>query len=179
MTNTLFKQTYTIVDVETTGLSHSSDRVIEIGAIKIINGGIKETFSKLVKTVDSVPSIITEITGITNQELLGKGIAAEDGFKSFREFMGDQIFVAHNVSFDLNFLNSEFSRYQLPLIKSPRIDTVKVARAVLPELYNHKLTTIKNHLGLEIPSHRALEDTKVVWEFLKKYAPDCSRFIDD
>ena len=170
---------FTIVDVETTGLNHQIDRVIEIGAIKVINGEIKSTYSKLVKTVTKIPSIITEITGITTQEIQSDGVNDKLGFKEFREFIGDNIFVAHNVYFDLNFLNAEFSRYKLPTVTAPRIDTVKVARVVLPDLYNHKLTTIKKHLKLELPSHRALEDTKVVWEFIKKYVPDCSKFIDD
>lgn len=173
------KNTFTIVDVETTGLSYHTDRVIEIGATKIVNGRKDSTFSRLIKTVDKVPQIITNITGITLQELRSKGVNSSIGLKEFRDFIGDTVFVAHSVYFDLNFLNSELVQHNFPIIQTPRVDSVRIARAVLPQLHNHKLTTIKEYLKLDIRSHRALEDTEVVWELIKRYVNDFSPFLDD
>lgn len=173
------KNTFTIVDVETTGLSYHTDRVIEIGATKIVNGEKDSTFSRLIKTVDKVPQIITNITGITSHELRINGINSSTGLKEFMDFIGDTMFVAHNVYFDLNFLNSELVKYNFPIIQTPRVDSVRIARAVLPQLHNHKLTTIKEYLELDIRSHRALEDTEVVWELIKRHVDDFGPFLDD
>lgn len=163
----LRSNSYVIVDVETTGFSPYNSRVIEIGAIKIINNEIHSQLDILIKTVDSIPFWTTRFTGITNDEFSSKAIEAQEGFNLFRDFAEELTFVAHNVSFDYNFISKELERYQIDPIKRDLIDTVRVARQKFPFLPNHKLTTIKDYLKINSVSHRGLADAMVCWEIMK------------
>lgn len=160
---------YVIIDTETTGFSYRMHRVIEIGAIKIRNGKIAATYQQLLNDVPYVPKHITKITGITGQMLNDEGRCHDEILPEFRDFIGDDTFVAHNVYFDFNFLNAEFIRHGLPILQSNRICTMRTAKAALPSLPNYKLTTIKQLFHLRQISHRALEDAEVCWEIMKKF----------
>ncbi|HOU75856.1 MAG TPA: exonuclease domain-containing protein [Candidatus Dojkabacteria bacterium] len=158
---------YVIVDVETTGLSPSFARVIEIGALKVKNGRIVDRLDILVQTVNKVPSFITNLTGITDDLMAQEGVDATKGFSLFRDFAEDLAFTAHNVYFDFRFISAELQRYNLSPINSQLIDTVRIARQKFPFLPNHKLSTIKEYLKIDSVSHRGLSDAMVCWEILK------------
>jgi DNA polymerase III epsilon subunit family exonuclease len=160
---------YIIIDTETTGLNYKTDRVIEIGAIKIVNSQIVEKFDMLVDSVEEVPQVIQKITGITKRDLLKEGERPEDVYPKLREFISDYTLVAHNAQFDYKFLNAEMYRYNIDPITNPYVCTLKLARKSIPGLFNHKLTTIKHHLNLKFESHRALADTMVCFEIMKRY----------
>jgi len=165
-----FLDTYTIIDTETTGFSYRTNRIIEIGAIKVKKGRIVDQYQQLLNSVPYVPRYITDFTGITEQMLRDDGESHETVLPKFRDFIGDDVFVAHNVYFDFNFLNAEFVRHGLPIIESARVCTMRTARAALPYLPNFRLTTIKTLFNLEQISHRALEDAQVCWEIMKKFS---------
>jgi len=162
------KRKYVIVDVETTGLSHKQNRIIEIGAIRVENGKIVDRFDSLIHTVTAIPPFISQFTGITQIEYDNNAIDPSEGFKKFHDYIGKLPFVAHNVYFDFNFVNSEFVRYGLPIIRAPRLCTLQLARTVFPTLSNYKLTTIKEFLELDYRSHRGLDDVLVCFEILKR-----------
>lgn len=162
---------FVIVDTETTGYSpHFGARVIEVGAIRVRNLQVAETMSILVKTVDFVPMQIIAICGITADMLNEHGQDPEESFFKLREFIGNDIFVGHNVTFDLGFLSAEFARYEIKqLTDNLSIDTLVPARKGMPDLGNHKLETIKKHFKMDLDSHRALNDTYVCLEIMKRY----------
>ena len=156
-----------IVDTETTGLNCNFHRVIEVAAIKINNGEIKSQYSQLIAIREDVPFIITRITGITKSDLNLYGHEPAEVFREVREFIGESTFVAHNVNFDYRFLNAEFGRYEIPELANPKLCTVQVARRSNLPITNFRLTTIKEYLGLDMQSHRALNDVMVCYELMK------------
>ncbi len=156
-----------IIDTETTGYNPNYHRVIEVGAIKVKNGVVIEKYSNLVTTSVEIPKIITQITGITNSDLNKFGKSPELVFPEVREFIGGSTFVAHNVHFDYRFLNAEFERFGIALLENPRLCTVQLARRSDLPIADFKLTTIKDYLGLNLQSHRALNDCEVCYELIK------------
>lgn len=159
---------FVVVDTETTGLDFKNNRIIEIGAIKVSNFEIVDTFETLVSSVDSVPEIITQITGITTNQILHEAENPLTVYPRLRDFIGDLVFVAHNALFDYNFINSELLRYSIKPITNPYICTLKLARKNMPELMSYKLSSIKNYLGIDVESHRAMADTIVCLELVKR-----------
>ncbi len=158
--------TFTFVDVETTGLSPKSDRIIEIGIVKVKNNRVSKIYETLINPKIRIPRIITQITGISQKSLWSA--------PSFREVMNDvyrllsnSVFVAHNVSFDYNFLQNEFERYGYEF-QSPYFCTAKLSRSIFPEFRHHNLDSIIERFSIECENrHRALGDAKVLWEFFQ------------
>src|SRR5690625_1818966 len=131
---------YVVFDVETTGLSAVYDTIIELAGVRIYEGEIIDRFESFANPHRPLPEIITNITGITDEMLVG---APEvDGvLEKFHEWMGDSILVAHTASFDIGFLNQGFSTIEIEPIMNPIIDTLELARYLLPNLGNHRLNT--------------------------------------
>ncbi|MBN2724825.1 MAG: 3'-5' exonuclease [Deltaproteobacteria bacterium] len=149
-----------VLDFETTGLSPSyGDRAIEIGAVKLKNGEIIETFQELMNPGFPVNNFIAQYTGITNS-MLKKARRCNEVMKSFAEFLGDSNFVAHNASFDERFLRSEFemiSRYSIPDYTCSML----CARRIYPDAPSHKLSSLVSYKSIreEDSYHRALQDS--------------------
>lgn len=158
---------FVIIDTETTGLNCRFHRVIEVGAVKVSNGEITAEYSTLINIPGDVPHLITQITGITKDDLNESGRDPEEVFHEVKEFIGLSTFVAHNVNFDYRFLNAEFGRYNIPELDNPKLCTVQVARKSNLPITNFRLTTIKEYLGLDWQSHRALNDAMVCYELMK------------
>lgn len=156
-----------IIDTETTGLNCNYHRIIEVAAIKVSGGEIISEFNSLIKITGDVPYLITQITGITKEDLNNEGRDPEEVFPEIKEFIGNSTFVAHNVNFDYRFLNAEFGRYEIPELDNPKLCTVQVARRSNLPITNFRLTTIKEYLGIDIQSHRALNDVMVCYELMK------------
>lgn len=158
---------YIVIDTETTGLSHYSNEIIEIAAIRIENGKIINQFQTLVKPHNVISPSITRITGITN-EMVKNSPDILDVLPDFLQFIGDSPLVGHNITFDLRFLNSYLDENLTNLLA----DTMLIARKKLPNLDNHKLETIVRHLNItDHQDHRALSDcniTNEVYELLSK-----------
>ena len=149
--------TFVVVDIETTGLCFDADEIIEIGAVKILNNEIIDTFSSLVKPKRLVPTNIINLTGITN-EMLKSAPSIEQVLPSFMEFLNDGIFVAHNAEFDSGFIRREASKHGFSF-DNKILDTLALARIVFYKLKNHRLNTLAKELNIKMGSHhRAVDD---------------------
>lgn len=158
---------FVIFDVETTGLNAYSERITEIGAVKIVDNKVVDTYSSFVNPKKPIPIRITELTGITD-EMVKNAPDESIAIPSFFEFCDGCVLVAHNAPFDVRFISSAAQRLNLN-VDFPYIDTVVVARAIFPNLKNHKLDTIVDFLGLGgFNHHRACDDARILADvFLK------------
>ena len=153
---------FIVFDIETTGLSVLQERITEIGAVRMVGGEIKDTFSTFVDPEKHIPEKITELTGITDEMV--KGAPSEhDAVKAFLEFCGENaIVVAHNAGFDTSFIKAAAEknglRYDLT-----HIDTLAISRGMFPQLAKHKLDNIAKHLKLgDFNHHRACDDAMML-----------------
>lgn len=149
-------ETFCVVDIESTG-SISNGQIIEIGAVKVKNGEILDEFESFIYAGE-VPENITELTGI-NALMLKDAPKSAKVLADFRLFLGNAIFVAHNVSFDYGFIAKESLEYlNAPLINR-KLCTIMLARRCI-ECDKYGLDSLKNELGITSVHHRALSDAK-------------------
>lgn len=150
---------YIAVDIETSGLNPKYDRIIEIGAARIRQGAVTDTFDCLINAGVKIPDRITELTGITNG-MLKEGISLRQAIEEFHIFCGDEVLLGHNVMFDFSFLKKAAVNHRLSFEKKG-IDTLKLARIFLPELEKRSLEYLTEYFDIEtIVHHRAFEDAK-------------------
>ncbi|NLP46054.1 MAG: PolC-type DNA polymerase III [Epulopiscium sp.] len=161
--NQTLDDTYIVFDIETTGFYPGKDKVTEIGAVKIINGEIIDSFSALVNPGIPIPSKIQQLTGITNEMVMDKPDISRV-LPQFLEFVGDGVLVAHNASFDTNFIHY-FANQQSLQLSSTILDTLALTRALFPNLKRHKLNIVADHLGISLENHhRAVDDAQATAE---------------
>lgn len=156
-----FDDEIVMFDIETTGLSVQTCRIIEIGAVLVKDNEVIDRFNTFVDPEGPVPSEITKLTGI--DDTMVKGAPCEkDAVKAFLDFAGDRLLVAHNAGFDISFILRAANRQGLQF--SPRyLDTVAMSRYTNPELKNHKLDTIAEHFDLgDFNHHRASDDAEML-----------------
>lgn len=144
----LFDQEYVVYDTETTGLNYATDQMIEIGAVKVKNNEVIDRFDELIACDSPLPKIITELTQITDEMLVGKD-SEENVTRRFLEFCGDLPLVAHNAAFDIAFVTDAVKKYNLGEFNNTVIDTMGMARNMYPEWRNHKLSTLVKNLEVE------------------------------
>ena len=167
-----FVDDYVVFDLETTGLDCNINFIIEIGALKYRNNELVEEFNFLINPEISLPDIIIDITGLTDEYLKYKE-NIEVVLPKFLNFIEDLHLIAHNNEFDLGFINSAIKRFDLKPLENRNIDNLEVSRKFLPQMYNHKLETLKKYFGLKTVSHRAIGDcytTNYVYQECKKRA---------
>ncbi len=154
---------FVIFDVETTGLSPlDGDRIVEIAALKVKGTKVVDKFYSLVNPQRSMPAEATLVNNIT-EEMLAAAPAAADVLPRMIQFIGGACVAGHNVRFDLNFLCFELSLIGRRLHdQTPAIDTLKMARELLPYLSNHKLAYLARSLGVVVrETHRAMADVEL------------------
>jgi len=152
---------FCVFDIETTGLSAQSCKITEIGAVKFKNGEIIDIFSTYVDPECPIPQNIVEITGITDEMVKGAP-KTEEAVKSFLEFAGDRILIAHNASFDIGFIKKACEDHKIHF-KPTYIDTVALSRYLNPDLKKHKLNIIADYYNLgEFGHHRAFNDAEML-----------------
>jgi DNA polymerase III epsilon subunit family exonuclease len=157
--------TWVVFDFETTGLDPLSDRVIELGARKILNGKCIGEFSTLVSIPQKLPKIVTKISGIESYMLEGMP-TIDQVLPSFLDFSEGCILVAHNAAFDQSFLKAEAKKFHIE-IDWPIICTLKMARLLLPDLERKNLDSLAAHYKLSFESrHRSIGDVKVTTDVL-------------
>ena len=151
---------YVCVDIETSGIRAKWDKIIEIGAVKVRDGKIIDTFSELINPGIAIPTYITDLTGITNDMLQGRpGI--EQVLPRFITFTGDDYLLGHNVIFDYSFLKQNAMNLNLEFQKSG-MDTLKIARKTLPKLESRALDYLCTYYGIKDENHhRAFNDAEV------------------
>nr|WP_093263088.1 PolC-type DNA polymerase III [Psychrobacillus sp. OK032] len=150
--------TYIVFDVETTGLSATYDKIIELAAVKMKNGNIIDKFERFANPHHPLSATTIELTGITD-EMVQNAPEIEDVIKDFYEFIGDGIIVAHNASFDMGFLYEGYRRCGINYFTHPVIDTLELARFLHPELKTHRLGSLTKKFNIELTqAHRAIFD---------------------
>lgn len=153
------QNSYIVIDIETTGLSHLSDEIIEVGALRVEDGRPTEEFHSLVQCKQKLPESIKKLTGITDEEILKYGRELHIVLQELLRFISNYQLVCHNVSFDYNFIQTACRREHLSVPQNKCIDTMILAKRRLKGLKDYKLQTVaENLLGDISGQHRALKD---------------------
>ncbi len=167
----LIKDTpFIVVDLETTGLNPNLDSIVEIAAVKVINGQIVEEKTQLLNPHIFVPQETTDITGITTEMLQGapEFFEVAQGFIDF--FTPEGVFTAHNAEFDFGFFNSHLRRADKGELKSPWLCTLKCAKTVHPNLQKYALGHLAETFKIDLPrAHRAIHDARATAELLIQF----------
>ena len=159
------KRDYVVFDTETTGLNPGVDALTEIGAVRIKDGEVVDSFNTFVNPGRPIPEKIVSLTGITDA-MVQDAPAPGEAVRAFLEFCGQDVLVAHNAPFDMGFINAVATREGFP-IPNGYIDTVPCARYLYPTLKNHKLNTLAQHVGAgDFNHHRACDDAAVLGKIL-------------
>lgn len=161
--------TFIAVDIETTGLNPKMDKVIEIGAVKVVEGRVIETFDTFVNPECRLSTFITELTGITDQMLKG---APDEGeaFRKFLEFAKDEVLLGHHLIFDYSFLKCIAVRQKVEFERKG-IDTLKIAKACLPQIEKHSLEYLCLYYQIvNAHAHRAWADAMATIELYRRLA---------
>ena len=155
-----------IVDLETTGTNPGRDRITEIAVILVDEGRVTEEWSTLINPGTGIPPFIQSLTGISD-DMVADAPAFESVAKALLERLGNRTFVAHNARFDMGFLKNAYRRLGHTLTL-PSLCTVRLSRALFPEHRRHNLDALIRRHGLECGArHRALGDTRAVYQFLE------------
>ena len=161
---------FVVFDIETTGFSPVHDRIIEIGAVKVEKGEIKERFSSFVNPDVPIPLEIEKLTGIHDGMVVDAPMI-EEALPHFLEFCQDAVLVAHNASFDMSFIIENTHRLGLKK-EFTYVDTVGIARLLLPHQAKHKLDAVAKTLGISLENHhRAVDDAGATAEIFLKFIP--------
>jgi len=148
---------FVVFDIETTGLQADKDKITEIGAVKLRNGQIVDTYSTFVNPQIPIPEHIVKLTGITD-EMVAEAPTVESVLPEFLEFSKGAVLVAHNASFDAGFIRHNARVLGIEM-ENPVVDTLELSRQLFPELSKHRLNIVAKHLGVELKNHhRALDD---------------------
>ncbi|BAD40497.1 PolC-type DNA polymerase III [Symbiobacterium thermophilum] len=159
---------FVVLDIETTGFSPIGDDIIELGAVRCRGGEIVDSFQSFVRPTKPVPPEVQKLTNITPDMLEGAPEAAE-ALRAFFQFVGDAIVVAHNAQFDYSFLRYHRQKYLGEEFANPVLDTLTLARAVLPHMRSHSLAALTKELQVPlVDHHRADADAKTAAMVLMK-----------
>ncbi len=169
-------QEYVVVDIETNGSKPGYSQVIEIGAIKIKNMKIVDRLETFVQCA-YIPQNISELTGIVLKDLDGAP-SRKEALSTFKEFLSDSIFVAHNVLFDYTFLSASFKRFGLGCIGNMRLCTIDLARRTI-ESEKYGLLGLSETLNIDMKNHhRAYSDALCSWEIMQHSLKNLPSHID-
>ena len=149
--------TYCVLDLETTGLSFRTEKITEVGIMKIKNGEVLDEFSCFVNPEKPIPQRVVEVTNITD-DMVKDAETIDKVFPKILEFVGDSVLVAHNADFDIGFLkyNAKQLGYSL---ENTYIDTLRLSKDLFPDFKKYKLGIIAENLGIKVEvAHRALDD---------------------
>lgn len=174
--------TYCVLDLETTGISITTEKITEVGIMKVKNGEVIDEFEIFVNPEKPIPQRVVEVTNITD-EMVKDAETIDKVFPKILEFVGNSIIVAHNASFDVGFLkhNAKLLGYEF---NNTYIDTLPLAKDLFPDLKKYKLGKIADSLGIEVDvAHRALADVdttvKVFNVMLKKLKDKGINTVDE
>lgn len=161
-------QTFIVFDLETTGFSNKNDKITEIGAVKVENFKIVDRFSQLINPEKDISYKVQELTGITN-DLIKDKPTIEEILPKFIEFIGDSVLVAHNADFDMGFMQQK-CREQNIEFKNTSVDTLTLARTLLPYMKRFRLNLIAKELGIPLLNHhKAVDDAEATAHIFIKF----------
>ena len=155
---------FVVFDIETTGLDSFENEIIEIGALKVKDGKVVDSFDHLIKPNHPISDFITDLTGITN-EMVENAESIEEVLEQFINFIGDNILMGHNVNFDINFVYDHAEKYNNHILNNDFVDTLRLARKLLPEMPHHRLSDLADYYNIDKTGHhRALKDVEMTLE---------------
>lgn len=152
---------FTAIDVETTGLDNFHHKIVEIACVRYCDGKAVDSYSSLVNPGRDIPEEAFRISGISDEMVADKPFFAEI-YKDFLDFIGDSLLVAHNVQFDLGFINSALATCGNSYLSNDYIDTLDMARKAWPGRRSCALQKLASDFSLEVnAAHRAEDDARV------------------
>lgn len=153
---------YVVFDIETTGLSVINNKIIELAGVKMRDEKVIDRFATFVNPHERIPYNIQQLTNI-NDDMVRGAPELEDVLPKFREFVGDAVLVAHNARFDIGFIQANLKSLGQPLMDNPVLDTLEMARLLLPNLKNHRLNTLSDRFKVSLENHhRAVDDAEAL-----------------
>ena len=159
---------FVVFDIETTGFSPVSDKIIEIGAVKVSNGIITDKFSSFVNPERPIPFKIEELTGINDNMVIDAPLI-DEVLPNFLEFCKECVMVAHNADFDMSFIINNAKNQGIEK-EFTILDTVALARMLLPQISRYKLDSVAKALGVSLENHhRAVDDAGCTAEIFVKF----------
>lgn len=160
---------YAVIDVETTSLTVGNGELFELAAVIVNEGSVLDTFSVQINIKNLLPAKISFLTGVSDEELRLNGVSLATALANFLAFIKDLPLVAHNIAFDVKFINHACYGLKMPELANRQIDTLQLARKLIPEVSQYKLKTLAEHFKLETePCHRALADCYTTYLLYEK-----------
>ncbi|MDE7321321.1 MAG: ribonuclease H-like domain-containing protein [Lachnospiraceae bacterium] len=153
---------YVAFDIETTGLSPKYEKIIEIGAVRVRDGKVQETFSTFVNPGKGLPARIVELTGIHDADVADAPYI-DEVLETFLAFAGDDVLLGHNLLFDYSFMKKAAVNQKKTFEKSG-IDTLRIARRFLNDMESRSLGFLCEHYHIFLEAHRALNDAAATHE---------------
>lgn len=163
------KTGYVVVDIETTGLDCEKDEILELGAARVVDHQITETFSALLLLQRTLPAEIIALTGITPEMTAEMGMLPTQALEQFWTFVGQSPMVGHNIRFDCAFLKKASADADIPVPGVSLVDTLALARDEVEDVANYRLETLAAYFGIEAADrHRALADCITTFQLYEK-----------
>lgn len=170
-----FDLPFIVLDTETTGFSYYDNNVIEIAAMKIQDSRIVDQFHTLINPGKKIPSDASAVHGITD-EMVSESPMFSEVMGSFLDFLGNGVFVAHNVMFDWNFMNAEIQRHGGAKLPNQKMCTIELTKTIVPGLPTYKLKYLVEHFGTKAQNeHRALADVSATVEIMLSLLPKATK----
>ena len=156
---------FVIIDIETTGLSVENDEILEIGAIRIVNGKTVEEYERLIAVKTEIAQNISELTGITQEQVKENGKPINEALPSFMDFVKGSEVAGYNVNFDHDFLLAECSRQGIDITKIKFTDVMTIVKSKLKGMRSYNLESVAKRLGITTKQqHRALSDCYLLYQ---------------
>lgn len=156
---------FVIIDIKTTGLSVENDEILEIGAIRIVNGKTVEEYERLIAVKTEIAQNISELTGITQEQVKENGKPINEVLPSFMDFVKGSEVAGYNVNFDHDFLLAECSRQGIDITKIKFTDVMTIVKSKLKGMRSYNLESVAKRLGITTKQqHRALSDCYLLYQ---------------
>lgn len=170
-----FPDSYVVIDLETTGFDPSYDDILEMAALRVVNGVAEDTFSSLVNPGCPIDEYITDLTGITD-DMVKDAPPLQDVLPRFLAFVGNDIIIGHNVGFDIRFIYDICELAKIQPFSNDYVDTMRLSRTLFKEEKHHRLSDLAKRFSVGVSvEHRALEDVEQTYKcycYMKDYVAD-------
>ncbi len=165
--NNEYPSDYTIIDLETTGLSPYKNSIIELSAIKVRGDKIVDTFTELVKPSELINNFVRGLTGISN-EMVANAPSINEVLKKYTDFIGNDIVLGHNVKFDIRFISQNLEKYFKRKFMNNSFDTMVLSRRFCSDVTSHKLSSLAEYFNIDSKGHhRGLKDCEMTFYVYK------------